>query len=76
MDDNDNKMYQKETGELYCEKCDYISTHRGNYLKHLTTRKHKEGNNEVKPDNNVSTNEDIRSLGVNIARKHINFSLG
>jgi hypothetical protein len=73
---DDNKMYQKETGELYCETCDYISTHRGNYLKHLTTRKHKEGNNEVKQDNNVSTDEDIKEFGCEYCTKTYKFRSG
>ena len=73
---NGNKKHPKTPEQFYCETCDFGASHRGNFKRHLTTRKHKEGNNEVKPDNNVSIDEDIKEFGCEYCTKTYKFRSG
>ena len=73
---NDNKNYQKVSGKYYCENCDYMCSHRGNYMKHLTTRKHKEGNKGLQPDINVPIDENKKPFGCDYCSKSYKFRSG
>jgi len=45
------KSIRKVSEKYYCKKCDYTTSVKSNYKKHLTTAKHKNGNNDNKNDN-------------------------
>jgi hypothetical protein len=45
------KSIRKVSEKYYCKKCDYTTSVKSNYKKHLTTSKHKNGNNDNKNDN-------------------------
>jgi len=45
------KSIEKVSVNFYCEKCDYITSVKSNYKKHLMTAKHKNDNNDNKNDN-------------------------
>jgi len=47
-------MSQKPTNKFYCEKCDYVTTKKFDWKKHLCTTKHKNGNKKVTNDNKKS----------------------
>ena len=49
---NDNKKTPKNPKKYYCEKCDFLSSNRRDFNRHLLTRKHeKTPNNGKKPQN-------------------------
>jgi len=73
---NDNIKYQKVSDKYYCEICDYMCSHRGNYMKHLNTRKHKEGNKGSYQDNNVSTESNIKSFKCDYCPRSYRFRSG
>lgn len=45
------KSIRKVSQNFYCERCDYSTSVKSNYKKHLTTAKHKNDNNDNKDDN-------------------------
>jgi hypothetical protein len=50
---NDNKKSQKIASYI-CEKCEYITGNKTDYLKHLATAKHQNDNKMITNDNNKS----------------------
>ena len=47
-------MSQKNPKKYYCKKCDYTSSNRYDYKKHLSTTKHKKDNNRITNGNKKS----------------------
>ena len=56
MDNLDNKKWQENSAFFLCEYCDYKTSRKSHYDKHLLTPKHKRIilDNEKFPDNNLS----------------------
>ena len=48
MKQNETKLSPKVDIKYYCDICDYYTTKKTDYVKHLSTRKHKIGENETK----------------------------
>lgn len=47
-------MSQKSSKNYHCKKCDYITSNKYDYKKHLSTAKHKKDNKRITNDNNNS----------------------
>ena len=45
------KKPQKKPLKFYCKKCDFGCNNRKDYTRHLSTTKHKNGNNDNTNDN-------------------------
>ena len=45
---NDNKKTPKKPQKYYCEKCDFLSSNRRDFNRHLLTRKHEKTPNNGK----------------------------
>ena len=46
MVENDSKKLLKVAPLFFCKKCDYNTSKKSSYYKHLTTDKHKKGQND------------------------------
>ena len=76
MINNDNKTTQKITHPFYCAQCDYSCSHRGNYTKHLATRKHKEGKKMVKQNTDLPINTGTKQFRCEYCSKSYKFQSG
>jgi hypothetical protein len=61
-------MSQKTVYKFYCEKCDYVTTKKFDWKKHLCTTKHKNGNKMVTNGNKMVTNGNKKSR---VSMKHV-----
>ena len=69
---NANKKCQKNADNFVCEKCDFKSSKHSNYIKHLSTHKHKMLTNATKnADINVNNNYDYNNGKNNNLLSHI-----
>ena len=50
---NDNKKTPKNPKKFYCKKCDFVSSNKKDYSRHLLTRKHKKPQKTPKNPNFV-----------------------
>ena len=73
---NDNKTTQKITQQFYCALCDYSCSHRGNYTKHLATRKHKEGKKMIQQNNDMIINTGAKQFRCDYCSKSYKFQSG
>ena len=53
-----SKNSQKFSGKFYCEKCDYTSSRKNDYNKHLQSKKHNDNNDNIDDNKKFSYNCD------------------
>jgi hypothetical protein len=53
-----SKNSQKFSGKFYCEKCDYTSSRKNDYNKHLQSKKHNDNNDNIDDNKKLSYNCD------------------
>jgi hypothetical protein len=70
----DNGFYPKKPGEFCCEICDFKSSHKNDYNRHIETKKHK--NNVLTTKNNDFYPEKLKTYECSGCLKHFNDRAG